>query len=136
MKNQPWYVYLFLAIFIFGLFYLLYFKPKNAELKDLREERIKAEGEVIKLRAKKDEVDQIEAELKHMNLTLKELEAIIPPKLSHFSRLFNIEKFSKKSLRNQTEASTISANFTAKTYIFREETVSSESNQKKSGKKE
>jgi len=193
MKNQPWYVYLFLAIFIFGLFYLLYFKPKNAELKDLREERIKAEGEVIKLRAKKDEVDQIEAELKHMNLTLKELEAIIPPrkeisdilrkiqqlandsrlnivkftdkgeidkefysewhipieitgnyhnlamffdKLSHFSCLFNIENFSIKSLRNQTEASTISANFTAKTYIFREETVSSESNQKKSGKKE
>lgn len=193
MKNQPWYVYLFLAIFIFGLFYLLYFKPKNAELKDLREERIKAEGEVIKLRAKKDEVDQIEAELKHMNLTLKELEAIIPqrkeisdilrkiqqlandsrlnivkftPKgeidkefysewpipieitgnyhnlamffdrLSHFSRLFNIENFSIKSLKNQTEASTISANFTAKTYIFREETVSSESNQKKSGKKE
>ncbi len=193
MKNQPWYVYLFLAIFIFGLFYLLYFKPKNAELKDLREERIKAEGEVIKLRAKKDEVDQIEAELKHMNLTLKELEAIIPqrkeisdilrkiqqlandsrlnivkftPKgeidkefysewpipieiignyhnlamffdrLSHFSRLFNIENFSIKSLRDQTEASTISANFTAKTYIFREETVSSESNQKKSGKKE
>lgn len=193
MKNQPWYVYLFLAIFIFGLFYLLYFKPKNAELKDLREERIKAEGEVIKLRAKKDEVDQIEAELKHMNLTLKELEAIIPQrkeisdilrkiqqlandsrlnivkftpkgeidkefysewpipieitgnyhnlamffdKLSHFSRLFNIENFSIKSLRNQTEASTISANFTAKTYIFREETVSSESNQKKSGKKE
>ena len=193
MKNQPWYVYLFLAIFIFGLFYLLYFKPKNAELKDLREERIKAEGEVIKLRAKKDEVDQIEAELKHMNLTLKELETIIPQrkeisdilrkiqqlandsrlnivnftpkgeidkefysewpipieitgnyhnlamffdKLSHFSRLFNIENFSIKSLRNQTEASTISANFTAKTYIFREETVSSESNQKKSGKKE
>lgn len=193
MKNQPWYVYLFLAIFIFGLFYLLYFKPKNAELKDLREERIKAEGEVIKLRAKKDEVDQIEAELKHMNLTLKELETIIPqrkeisdilrkiqqlandsrlnivkftPKgeidkefysewpipieiignyhnlamffdrLSHFSRLFNIENFSIKSLRDQTEASTISANFTAKTYIFREETVSSESNQKKSGKKE
>lgn len=193
MKNQPWYVYLFLAIFIFGLFYLLYFKPKNAELKDLREERIKTEGEVIKLRAKKDEVDQIEAELKHMNLTLKELEAIIPqrkeisdilrkiqqlandsrlnivkftPKgeidkefysewpipieitgnyhnlamffdrLSHFSRLFNIENFSIKSLKNQTEASTISANFTAKTYIFREETVSSESNQKKSGKKE
>lgn len=193
MKNQPWYVYLFLAIFISGLFYLLYFKPKNAELKDLREERIKAEGEVIKLRAKKDEVDQIEAELKHMNLTLKELETIIPqrkeisdilrkiqqlandsrlnivkftPKgeidkefysewpipieiignyhnlamffdrLSHFSRLFNIENFSIKSLRDQTEASTISANFTAKTYIFREETVSSESNQKKSGKKE
>lgn len=193
MKNQPWYVYLFLAIFIFGVFYLLYFKPKNAELKDLRGERIKAEGEVIKLRAKKDEVDQIEAELKHMNLTLKELEAIIPqrkeisdilrkiqqlandsrlnivkftPKgeidkefysewpipieiignyhnlamffdrLSHFSRLFNIENFSIKSLRDQTEASTISANFTAKTYIFREETVSSESNQKKSGKKE
>jgi type IV pilus assembly protein PilO len=43
-------------------------------------------------------------------------------RLSNFSRLFNVEDFSIKSLAKQTEASTISAAYTAKTYIFREET--------------
>jgi len=43
-------------------------------------------------------------------------------RLSNFSRLFNIEDFSIKSLGKQTETSTISAAYTAKTYIFREET--------------
>lgn len=47
--------------------------------------------------------------------------AIFFDRLSHFSRLFNIEDFSIKSLGKQTEASTISAAYTAKTYIFREE---------------
>ena len=192
MRNWPWYGYLLLVIIIFGLFYLLYFKPKNEELKTLKAERIKVEGEVTKLRAKKNELDQIEAELKRMNLTFKQLEAIIPKKkeisdilrkiqqlaqdsrlniikfnpkeeidkefysewpisieitgnyhnlaiffdrLIHFSRLFNIENFSLKSLANQTDASTISAIWTAKTYILHEEAASSESNLKESREK-
>lgn len=47
-------------------------------------------------------------------------------RLSNFSRLFNIEDFSIKSLGKQTETTTISAAYTAKTYIFREETLPSE----------
>jgi type IV pilus assembly protein PilO len=47
--------------------------------------------------------------------------AIFFDRLSNFSRLFNIEDFSIKSLGKQTETSTISAAYTAKTYIFREE---------------
>ncbi len=47
--------------------------------------------------------------------------AIFFDRLSNFSRLFNIEDFSIKSLGKQTEATTISAAYTAKTYIFREE---------------
>lgn len=188
MRSWPWYGHLFLAVIIFGLFFLLYYKPKDADLNMLREERIKVQQEVIKLKAKKKELDKIEAELKTLNMTLRELEAIIPQKkeissilrkiqqlaydsrlniikfipggeidkefysewpisieitgnyhnlaiffdrLSRFSRLFNIENFSIKSLTNQSEASTISATWTAKTYIFREEIASSESNQKK-----
>jgi type IV pilus assembly protein PilO len=42
-------------------------------------------------------------------------------RLSNFSRLFNVEDFSIKALSKQTEADTISATYTAKTYIFREE---------------
>jgi type IV pilus assembly protein PilO len=48
--------------------------------------------------------------------------AIFFDRLSNFSRLFNIEDFSIKALGKQTESSTISAAYTAKTYIFREET--------------
>jgi len=42
-------------------------------------------------------------------------------RLSRFSRLFNIETFSIKALQKQTDATTISANWTAKTYLFQEE---------------
>lgn len=44
-------------------------------------------------------------------------------RLSRFSRLFNIENFSIKALAKQTDASTISANWTAKTYLFQEESL-------------
>jgi len=42
-------------------------------------------------------------------------------RLSRFSRLFTIERFSIKALAKQSEAATIGANFTAKTYVFLDE---------------
>jgi Tfp pilus assembly protein PilO len=42
-------------------------------------------------------------------------------RLSQYSRLFTIEKFSIKALSRQTDLSTITANWTAKTYLFLEE---------------
>jgi len=80
MKNWPWYGYVILAGIIFGLVFIFYFKPKNAEIKNLRAERQKIEQEVQDLKAKKAELDQIEAELVAMNKQLKELETIIPQK--------------------------------------------------------
>jgi len=56
-------------------------------------------------------------------------------RLSSFSRLYNIEDFTIKALRSQTEASTISASSTATTYIFKEE-VPEEESQQKAGKKQ
>jgi len=44
-------------------------------------------------------------------------------RLSKFARLFNIDNFSLKTLANQTEDMTISSTFTAKTYIFLEESA-------------
>jgi Tfp pilus assembly protein PilO len=44
-------------------------------------------------------------------------------RLSKFDRLFNVENFSIKALTNQTEDTTISATFTAKTYMFLEESA-------------
>ena len=178
MKDWPWYGHLLLAVIIFGLLFFVYFKPKNNQLKTLKQDRMKTEEDVVMLKAKKRQLDKIEEELVVLSKILNELEAIIPkrkeiwdilrkmqklavdsrlnivkflPKgevdkefyfewpisieitgsyhnlalffdrLSNFSRLFNVEDFSIKSLGNQTEASTISAAYTAKTYIFREE---------------
>ena len=42
-------------------------------------------------------------------------------RLSKFARIFNIENFTIKALNNQTDETTISSTFTAKTYIFLEE---------------
>jgi type IV pilus assembly protein PilO len=58
--------------------------------------------------------------------------ALFYDKLSNFSRLYNIEDFTIKSLRDQTEASTITAQSTATTYIFKEE-VPAEEEEKTTG---
>ncbi|MCJ7588606.1 MAG: type 4a pilus biogenesis protein PilO [Candidatus Aminicenantes bacterium] len=42
-------------------------------------------------------------------------------RLSRFSRLFTVENFTIRALNTQTEAATISATWTAKTYFFHEE---------------
>ncbi|MEE9502286.1 MAG: type 4a pilus biogenesis protein PilO [Candidatus Aminicenantaceae bacterium] len=190
MKDWPWYGYVLLALIIFGLFYFLYYKGKNEELQTVREERIKTEAEIVGLRAKKAQMDQIEKEIDEMKVTLSQLETIIPlreeisdilrkiqqlawdsrlniekfiPKadvdkefyyekpisieitgnyhnlalffdrLSNFSRLYNIEDFTIKSLRDQTDASTISAQSMATTYIFKEEVPAEEEEQTTTG---
>ncbi|UCC39138.1 MAG: type 4a pilus biogenesis protein PilO [Candidatus Aminicenantes bacterium] len=178
MKDWPWYGHIVLAAIIFGLIYMVYFKPKGAQLNRMKVERTNVQAEVNKLRLRRKELNQIEKDIKSLTGTLNELEAIIPQKkeisnilrriqqlaldsrlairnfapkgevdmgfyaewpipiqitgsfhnlgrlfdrLSRFERLFNVERFSIKALRSQSEAQTISANFTAKTYIFREE---------------
>ncbi len=188
MKDWPWYGHVVLAAIIFGLVYMVYFKPKGAEVARIKAERIRIADEVSTLRVKKKELNKIEKDIKILTATLKDLEAIIPQKreiasilqriqqlaldsrltirnfapkgevdqvfysewpipiqitgsfhnlgrlfdrLSRFSRLFNVERFTIKALRGQSEASTISANFTAKTYIFREEVLEKKKKKKK-----
>jgi type IV pilus assembly protein PilO len=180
MKKQPWYAFVLLGLLLAGAAYFLYLKPKQAELKVLRAERIKIESEVANLREKKQELDKIEKELSQLGAALAELEVIIPrrkeigdilrniqqmaydahldvmrfvpdreinrdffteqpipiqvvgtyhdlglffDRLLHFPRIFHIEDFSIKSLPAQTDAATISALFTAKTYFFIEESA-------------
>lgn len=47
-------------------------------------------------------------------------------RLRTFARLFTIDKFAIKALSNQTDDLTIASSFTAKTYMFVEETASEE----------
>lgn len=190
MKDWPWYGYVVVALIIFGLFFVLYYRPKNAELKSIRADRIATEQEVAKLKLKKEELDQIEKEIESMNVQLRDLETIIPQKdeidvilrriqqlaydsrinitkfipkaliekeffsekpisidltgnyhnlaiffdrLSKFARLFNVENFNIKAVREQSDSVTISATTTAKTYIFREPEPAETTPKKKGG---
>jgi len=56
--------------------------------------------------------------------------AVFFDRLSTFSRLFNIEKFKIKALTPQTDDQTISSEFTAKTYMFLEESAPAQPGQK------
>lgn len=175
MREWPWYAYVLVAVIIFGLFFMFYYKPKNEELSNIKAEREQTEQEVRRLKLKQKEIAEIEAELEKMGVQLRELETIIPAReeidvilrriqqlafdsrinitnfvpqalvnkefyaekpitieltgnyhnlatffnrLGNFSRLFNIENFNIKALRNQSDASTVSATTLAKTYIF------------------
>jgi type IV pilus assembly protein PilO len=183
MRDWPWYGHLLVAVLIFGLFYLAYYRPKNDDLQAVREQRIEVENQVKRLKEKKQQLDEIEAELKTMNATMKNLETIIPQeeeidvilrriqqmaydsriniirfvpnplinqeffsekpitmqlsgnyhnlaiffnRLGNFSRLFTVEDFDIGATRDQSEATTITANVTAKTYIFQDEETAEE----------
>ncbi len=109
MKDLPWYGYIVVAVIIFGMFFLLYYRPKNNELNNVRSERIATENEVIKLKKKKEELQEIEKELIAKNIELNQLETIIPQKeeidiilrriqeLAYDSRI-NIREFIPKPL--------------------------------------
>lgn len=107
MKDWPWQRYLILGLAFVIIFYLFFYKSKNAQLKSVRADRIKVEEEVGRLQAKKVALDKIEAEIIILTKTLKELEAVIPQKketsdiLSNLHQLatgsrINIEKFIPK----------------------------------------
>jgi len=78
MKNWPWYGYIVLAILVFALAFLFYFKPQNDKLKVLTKERVKVEQEVQNLKQKKRELDKIMADIAAMQAKLKTLEVNIP----------------------------------------------------------
>ena len=97
MKSQPWYVYVLLGILLVGLVYLGYFKRRETELKNLRAERAKIEGEVTNLKSKKRQLDKIEGELVGLNKALTELEVIIPRRKEHGEILRNIQQMASES---------------------------------------
>ncbi|MCX6563734.1 MAG: type 4a pilus biogenesis protein PilO [Candidatus Aminicenantes bacterium] len=80
MKKQSWFVYALLGLLLGGLVYIFFFKPRQAELNALRAERVSLDIELTTLRAKKVQLNKIEAELIDLNKALAELETIIPGK--------------------------------------------------------
>ncbi|HPU94309.1 MAG TPA: type 4a pilus biogenesis protein PilO [Candidatus Saccharicenans sp.] len=100
MRNWPWYGYLLLAVIIFALVFFFFFKPRNAEIQNLRESRMKLEKEVEVLKEQKKELDKIEAELVVLNATLKDLEQIIPQKKEIADILRRIQQLAYDSRLN------------------------------------
>jgi type IV pilus assembly protein PilO len=175
MNERPWYQYLIVGL-IFGFFaYLVYLKPKQANLNGIRAERIQVEDQVAKLQIKKRQIDRLQAELVELGKSIAELEPLIPAKkeegeilrnvqqlafdtqldvlrfspdreipkeyynekpiavevvgsyhnlglffdrMLRFPRIFNIDDFTIRALPSQSDETTISAVFTAKTYFF------------------
>jgi type IV pilus assembly protein PilO len=76
--KKAWIQYLLVGVMLVVVGYLLYFKPKQAELKSLREQRIQVEDQVAKLRIKKREIDRTLAEIDRLGKIMTELEVFIP----------------------------------------------------------
>jgi Tfp pilus assembly protein PilO len=167
---------LVLAFLIFVALYFFYFKPQDATIKNIRTQRIRVEQQLVNLRLKKAQLDNLKAELARMAVELEKLELVIPrsqeisnilsrvqqlaydtrlvvvrfipqaledkefyaekpiniettgnyhnlasffDRLSKFSRLFTVSEFTITALNRQSDASTITANSVAKTYVFR-----------------
>jgi len=92
MKNKQLTSYILLGAMLLGFAYFVYFKPKQAELKAIRGERIQVEEQVVQLKAKKRQLDKIEAEMAVLNASLAELETIIPQKRETSDILANIQQ--------------------------------------------
>jgi len=80
MKNTSRFAYIVLGLLICALVYMFYFKPRQTELKAARVELAGLTNELTVLRAKKVQLNKIEAELVDLNKSLFELETIIPQK--------------------------------------------------------
>ena len=92
MKKKTLTTTLLLGAIVLGLSYFAYFKPKQATLKSIRNERLEAEQQVELLRVKKRQLDAIEAELVTLTTSLSELETIIPQKKETSDILRNIQQ--------------------------------------------
>ena len=92
MKKKTLPTTILLGAMVLGLSYFAYFKPKQAALKSVRNERLEAEQQVELLRVKKRQLDAIEAELVTLTASLSELETIIPQTKETSDILRNIQQ--------------------------------------------
>ncbi|MCX6560475.1 MAG: type 4a pilus biogenesis protein PilO [Candidatus Aminicenantes bacterium] len=92
MNERPWYQYLLLCLAVGFFAYVAYFKPKQADLKSVREERIMVEDQVAKLQIKKRQIDKLKAELTELGKSIAELEPLIPAKKEEGEILRNVQQ--------------------------------------------
>jgi type IV pilus assembly protein PilO len=97
MNSRPWYQYLAFAAVLGILFYLIYYKPKQAEIDGLRAERVAIEEQVARLQAQKRQMDKLTAEINQLNKAMAELEPLIPRKKETGEILRNVQQLAYDS---------------------------------------
>ncbi|MDD8025510.1 MAG: type 4a pilus biogenesis protein PilO [Acidobacteriota bacterium] len=92
MNERPWYQYLLLCGIVAVMAFLVYFKPKQAALQGVRNDRIQIEDQVAKLQVKKRQIDKLQAELAELGKAIAELEPLIPAKKEEGEILRNVQQ--------------------------------------------
>ncbi len=92
MNDRPWYQYLILCLVVGLLAYMVYFKPKQANLASVRNERLQVEDQVTKLQIKKRQIDKLQTELAALGSAIAELEPLIPAKKEEGEILRNVQQ--------------------------------------------
>ena len=97
MKDWPWYNHLVLAVVFFAIVFLMFLKPRNKKIENIKDERIRIEIEVNQLKSKKRQLNKIEAELQTMTDTLIKLEVVIPQQREIYDILKQIQQLAYDS---------------------------------------
>ena len=97
MNPRPWYQYVILVAVLGALGYLVYLKPKQAELQSIRAERIQIEEQVARLQTQKRQMDKIQSEITQLNKVMSELEPLIPRKKETGEILRNVQQLAYDS---------------------------------------
>lgn len=97
MKDWPWYNFLVMGVVLFAIVFLIFLKPRNQKIGNLKDERIRIEIEVNQLKSKKRQLNKIETELQKMTGTLKELEVVIPQQREIYDILKQIQQLAYDS---------------------------------------
>ncbi len=97
MKDWPWYNHLVLAVVLFAIVFLMFLKPRNKKIANIKDERIQIEIEVNQLKSKKRQLNKIEEELQTMTATLIELEVMIPHQREIYDILKQIQQLAYDS---------------------------------------
>lgn len=92
MKKQPWMTYALLGVILVVLVFLMYFKPRQNELKAIRADRMNIETQLEDLKIKKRQFDKMNSELKTLNDSLAELEPVMPRKREQSEILRNFQQ--------------------------------------------
>ncbi len=92
MNGRPWYQPVILAAVVGVVAFLGYFRPKQANLQSVRNDRIQAEEQVTRLRAQKRQMDKLQAQLTVLGKSIAALEPLIPSKKEESEILRNVQQ--------------------------------------------
>jgi len=95
LESLPWYgqflVFIVIGIVILGLFYYIYYSPKQDDISKIKEQIDEIEMEIKKAEKKKNKLAQMEEQLENTKEFLEKLKGILPEKEEISQILKNIQ---------------------------------------------